>query len=1208
MNKIIIIIYDYFKKHFVVGWMLFLVFTVALICSVFTLNYIEDISDFLPLDEDNHTALSVYQDVSGANNIYAIIASTDSTDIDQQMLVDGVENFIENIEAMDSLSLVSNIITQVDIDKMMGMIDEVYKNIPLFLTEDDYARIDSLMFSSDYVERQIAQDKEMLLFPSSNLISANISRDPLNLFSPVLNRLQNAGMSIEYETYDSYILSPDGTKAIAIITSSFGANESENNAKLIDLLNSAADKTKTDNANLDIHVIGGPAIAVSNANQIKKDSILAVCIAGILILALLIYVFRNVCNILLIVVSVGWGWLFAMGSLALYYYSVSIIVIGIASVILGIAINYPLHLIDHLKDSEHPRAALKEIISPLVIGNITTVGAFLALVPLDAPALHDLGLFSSFLLIGSILFVLIFLPHAVKKRTSGYGKPYEPKLITKIAGISLENNKSIVWAVAILTIVFGYFSLKTEFDSDMRNINYMTEEQKADLDYFAKIFNKQLDTETVYLVSSGKSWEDALSQNALIDNTVKTLVGDSMAFRNNEVSNFLIPKSEQEKRLSQWHAFLAKYQTRIDAEIKTASCKEGFSESAFDDFKQIMSSAYEPKELSEIGEIANTVFAGNISEDVQQGRKSIVQTLQVRPADIDQIRQKVKAQKEFGGLFFDVRSMNSSIANTLSDDFNYIAFTCGFIVFFFLWFSFASLELAIVSFIPMAVSWLWILGLMSILGMRFNIVNVILATFIFGQGDDYTIFMTEGLSYEYAYRKKLLASYKNSIVVSALIMFIGIGTLIFAKHPALRSLGEVTVVGMLSVVLMAYLFPPLVFKWLVKSKGRVRYRPVTIKKILCTAFNAGVFFLQLPTAYILGFFLFVLTKPTPKKRLFFHRYNCSVFRFDIKRMADIRYTYSNPTNEDFSKPSVIICNHQSILDSFCMMSVSPKILLVANEHIRVNPIIRCIFKWCGYVSIADGADNIIEKVKPLVDEGYSIAIFPEGERPEEYISPVKRFHKGAFLLAESLNLDIVPIFFGGIQQIMPKGFAFSNGGPMYIEIGQRIGREKLEAMGSLSDQAKAVRKFYQEKIGENYATIFTPRTLKPAVFDRYRYKGREIEMVAKKMLGRIVAVSSSLKDVSSNDTIIVEDKCGQGELALMLALMHPKKKVLIALSSSESREILRGCIDGFVKNVEIVEKETLIQSSAETDNIFAIYAKSDERKDIQNITHFIEVN
>ena len=131
----------------------------------------------------------------------------------------------------------------------------------------------------------------------------------------------------------------------------------------------------------------------------------------------------------------------------------------------------------------------------------------------------------------------------------------------------------------------------------------------------------------------------------------------------------------------------------------------------------------------------------------------------------------------------------------------------------------------------MAISWVWILGIMALFGLKFNVVNIILATFIFGQGDDYTIFMTEGCQYEYAYRRKMLGSYKHSIIISALIMFIGIGALIVAKHPALHSLAEVTIIGMFSVVLMAYLFPPLIFRWLVFSKGQERMRPITLKNV-----------------------------------------------------------------------------------------------------------------------------------------------------------------------------------------------------------------------------------------------------------------------------------------------------------------------------------------------------------------------------------------
>ena len=45
-------------------------------------------------------------------------------------------------------------------------------------------------------------------------------------------------------------------------------------------------------------------------------------------------------------------------------------------------------------------------------------------------------------------------------------------------------------------------------------------------------------------------------------------------------------------------------------------------------------------------------------------------------------------------------------------------------------------------------------------------------------------------------------------------MFIGIGALIVAKHPALHSLATVTMLGMGCVVLMAYIIPPLIFKFL----------------------------------------------------------------------------------------------------------------------------------------------------------------------------------------------------------------------------------------------------------------------------------------------------------------------------------------------------------------------------------------------------------
>ena len=828
MIRIVLGIYDRIKKHPVMGWICFILVTAGLIASFIRLSYKEDITDFLPLDEDNQTALSVYQDISGANKILAIVSTRDTVQPDPEELTQGVDAFVNGIETADTAHYISSVVSTVDMDRILDLVDVAYDNIPYFIKDEDYARIDSLLSIPGYIEEKLGEDKQMLLFPSSNMLVSNIARDPLDLFSPISGRLQRGGMSIDFETYDGYILSPDGRKAIIIFESASGAHESDNNGKLTELLLKTKDDVESVNPNLDIHIIGGPVIAVANANRIKTDSILAVVISGILILALLIYVFRNVRNILLIVISIGWGWLFAMAAIALYYNSISIIVIGITSVMLGIAVNYPLHLIDHLKESARPRAALAEIVSPLIVGNITTVGAFLCLVPLNSPALHDLGLFSSLLLVGTILFVLIFLPHAVKIRKVSSESPVAPSFLARITSLKPEESKIIVWTVLILTIVFAVFSFKTEFDSDIRHINYMTEEQKEDMAYFQSLTNSSEDTEDLFVVSFGDSWDEAIQQNEIIDKTIDSLVKEGKVKRREHVSSFMASRKEQERKLKRWEDFVAKYDSLFSIDLPRQASGHGFSEQAFEPFADILYQNYDIRDFEEYEEFINTVFTGSLSNNNKSGKNTVVQTLTVPKQNVDEARQILSDRHEFGGMAFDVKSMNGSIANSLSDDFNYIGFVCGAIVFFFLWISLGRIELAIISFLPMAVSWIWILGIMGMLGIQFNIVNIILATFIFGQGDDYTIFITEGLSYEYAYRKKVLDSYKNSIVVSALIMFIGIGTLLFAGHPALRSLGEVTVVGMLSVVLMAYLFPPLVFNWLVRKNGKLRYQPITL--------------------------------------------------------------------------------------------------------------------------------------------------------------------------------------------------------------------------------------------------------------------------------------------------------------------------------------------------------------------------------------------
>ncbi len=1137
----------------------FLIVTVALALSVLRLSYKEDIADFLPLDGKSGNALKVYQNIAGANRIFAVFQYRDTTKADPDAMVAAIESYTTGLANRDTAHIAGDLTAQVDMEKIAGLTDFVYSNIPYFLTEADYARIDSLLADTTYARRQLQTDRQMLMFPSGGLLADNIQRDPLNLFTPVAEKLQHTGGALRYEMYEGYIFSPDMQRAIVMINSPFGGSETENNARLVKLLNDEADSMRKAHPAIDVHITGGPVIAVGNAQRIKSDSLLSVGIAVTLILALLFLAFRSGRNLLLIAVSIAWGWLFAMGMLAVVHDSVSIIVVGISSVIVGIAVNYPLHFIAHLSHTPDKRKALREIVMPLVVGNVTTVGAFLALVPLQSVALRDLGLFSSFLLIGTILFVLVFLPHLTNVQ-----KRKEKPLFARIGDVSLEKKPAVVVIVAVLTVVFGYFSFDTQFDTNMSHINYMTDEQKEDMAYFQRTMTEAGELPKVYALSTASTVDDALDGSSRAQHLFRELADSGLVVSHAGCKQFLSSEAEQKKRLERWHRFVAEHAAPLTKQLARAAAEEGFAQKSFDSFEKILYGSYKPKHIASFNVLAKSAFSSNLSADSVARSFSVVDILSVKPENVDKVEQWLEKR---GYYSFDVESMNSAIADNLSDDFNYIGWACGCIVFFFLWLSLGSIELAVLSFVPMAVSWLWILGIMSLCGIQFNIVNVILATFIFGQGDDYTIFMTEGACYEYAFRRKMLASYKNSIIISALIMFIGIGTLVVARHPALRSLAEVTIAGMFSVVLMAYLFPPLIFNFLVRSAGTYRLRPVRLVPLLRMAYSVMVFFAQLSTVYVLGFLLFVLTNKTERKTELFRRYVRRLFTWDLNHIPGVKLRVDNPLGGQlFSKPAIVVCNHQSMLDSAVFMMLSEKVVLVANNKPGSSKIVGTVFRWLDFVNLADAPLTDTSRFADLIARGYSIVMFPEGARND--LSSVARFHKGAFWLAEQLQQDIQPVVIHGFNHILPRNSVCVYKGLATVSVGERITVQTQKDWGGYAETAKRMHHYYTEEYRRIAAGVETPEYCAELVKDRFRYKGVDIYNTVRNNMKRNGNFAADVEKLRGRERLTLKNS-GCGERALLLALVMPQAKVDVLENNPEKADVLRYSAEGIAPNLKV---------------------------------------
>lgn len=1148
MVKVLLKIYDRLSKNKALAILLFVALVALCVISSLRLHFQENIADFLPTDKEKEKYTSVYNDLGNQGQVTLIFsANTDSIDADETtyILSDALDAFEEKWLETDTAGLVSDLRCHVDDTPVFDAIDLMWNNPPLFLTENDYRRADSLLAEPDYIATCMGNIKRMLSFPTSGMVVEGVRHDPLNLYSPALQRLNALNAMEGYQVENECLFNENGDKAFAFLTSPFDGNDTKQNAILVKMIDKVIALTEAEIPEVSISAVGAPTIAVTNAQQIKRDSFLSIILAVVLIFSILMFTMSRKRNLLWLGISILFGWIFALAVIALFKSGISIIVVGIGSVIVGIAVNYPLHYLDHIKQQPDKRAALKEVIQPLVIGNITTVAAFACLVFVKAEAMRDLGLFGALMLIGTILFVMVFLPvfAASPKKTN--------RLFDSEIGTQSEKWKQIkriaFLPIVLITIVLACFSKGTSFDSDLHNINYMTEQQCADLALLSQSLQNDESEDLIYLISEGTDFQSALETNENVLQQFRASFHDSVQVNISGMDGLLPSLKRQCQSIEMWNGFWARHADVADA-IEKASREVGFAEGAFSDFISGIEKEYQPLEAADMESLSGLCSNYNLQHD---SLTRIVNFVKVPTSVSENLKAEMRNGLPENAFVFDISDVGNNLVSALSDDFDYILYLCGFVVFFFLLVSFGNLELSLLSFLPLTVGWLWILGIMNIFDIRFNIVNIILATFIFGQGDDYTIFITEGLVYEYAYGKKMLKNYRNSVILSGILMFIGIGSLIFAKHPAMRSLAEVAIIGMATVVFMACYLPPIIFEWITMKKNQFRQVPITLKRLLYTFVSLLVFFIASFVIVTPLTLVYRLVMPNfEKKKLWYHQMICAFTGFAVKHIPGVKFELLNKVNENFEKPAVIIANHQSHLDLVCTLMLNPKLVILTNDWVWRNPIYGIIIRYAEFYPVSDGYDKNAERLKSLVERGYSIVVFPEGTRSED--GNILRFHKGAFQLAQALNVDLLPVFIHGAGDVMPKKDILFREGKITVKICQRIENETFAEKDTrvLTSECHKMFVSHYDELRDKCENI---SYCLPFVRYKYLYKGREVEQESRRMLRKIKQHKEKIENLKFNSISILNS--GQGELAWVFALANRKKQVY-AFENDEDKYLI----------------------------------------------------
>ena len=1139
MTQFFIGLYDYFERHKILFYLSLI--SCVLLMGFFALQvrFEENITQFFPDTKDSQNTIKVFDNLKIKDKIIIMLSSADTCHrVEPDSLIEAAGRLQQTLTEKAGGTLIKGIFAQVDQSLIGGSTDFVYEHLPLFLTDTDYQRFDSLLTEKG-IQAIMQKNYTNLLSPAGIALRSYILWDPLGLGSEALKHLQDFQLEANYEIYDEHIFSKDGSTLLMFITPVFSTGSTGKNDELIKILEEELQHVQGESPTIRAEYFGGPSVGVYNARQIKKDTILTSSLALLIIIVFISLVFKRKRSIPLIITPVLFGGLFALFLIFFIKGSISAIAVGAGSAVMGIALSYSIHMLAHQNHVSTVQQLIKEIAYPLTVGSFTTIGAFMGLIFTSSDLLRDFGLFASLALVGTTLFCLIYLPHFLKGQADvKQGRVL--RIIEKINAYSYEKNKWLVGGILLITVICFFTSQKVGFNNDMMSLNYEPQHLKQSEEKLMQLFDS--DEKTVLFVSVGKDMNQATETYAVTNQKLLALKDQGLIKDYASASQFLISPQEQQLRLKRWKDYWTdEKQQQVREQLETAAAEYRFRPGSFAPFYQSLDQPFGEYHYA----AQEDDLSGKLLNEWQTSADSITMLIsQIRISDQNKETVYQHFNKDQDVVIFDRSYFANKWVSAINDDFYLILYISSFLIFFALWFSYGRIELTLMSFLPMLVSWVIILGLMGILGIEFNIINIILSTFIFGIGDDFSIFIMDGLQNKYRTGQKVLNSHKTAIFFSAFTTVVGMGALVFAKHPALQSISLISILGMIAVVLVAYTIQPLIFRFFIAGPASKGLPPYTLIGLIRTVLLFLLFFIGCIFLRVLIAVLYLVpVRKSSKQRLV-----CRLIQITCKGIlllaTAVKKEHINKANERFQHPAIIIANHQSFFDILVLLSLSSKILMVTNHWVWHSPFFGAIIRYVDFYYIGEGYEQYMERMRKKVKEGYSIAIFPEGTRT--YNGKMKRFHKGAFYLAETLQLDILPILLYGNNKIIAKAQPFNiRKGIIYTEILPRIPADDLSFGTTYQERTKRISAYMKE----GYARICREKntTDNPAFYEaliqNYIYKGPVVEWYIRikvkmernyRLFNQLIPVQGQITDIG----------CGYGPLCYMLSLLSEDREIL----------------------------------------------------------------
>lgn len=1086
------------------------------------ISFEEDISKLIPSGEDSQQINKVLQNTNFADKIIVNVSTSDSTKLTE------LQNYADELGSLlqKDLAYIGKLQAKFEDDQMFELMDFVSAHLPLYLDDSDYAKIDSLLHP-DLVQQKVEESYHSIVSPSGMVTTEMIRSDPFGISFLALNKFKRLQSGDEFNLKDGYLIHENGKNLFIFVSPKAKANETSNNAFLVESLNSNIHSLNSKYKNVKAEYFGATPVSVANAKQIKSDIILTLSISLVLLFALFIYFYRNISIPFIILIPAVFGSLLGIVVLYLVKGTISAISIGIGSVLLGLTLDYSLHILSHYRSTGDIKKLFQSTTKPLIVCAVFTAADFLCLLFLHSDVLKDLGVFAAVSVLGAAVFALIFVPQVYSPKNAVEFK--QNTFIDKLSRYDFSKNKWLL-AVSILLIFISLFTYKNVgFENDLNKLNFFPKELKTAENNLDKLNNYS--SKSIYLAAYGKDYEAASQANSELFENLKTLESNKEILTFNSIGGIALSEEKQVAKIKKWKDFWTPEKIELlKNQLISEGRKFGFKENTFQPFFVKLDETYLPENLSE-NELLKNLFLDEFVSS-EKDLTTITSIIKTENPNTEKLVEFLSKQNK-NVLVIDRKHLSETFLSNLEADFNKLFFISSIVIFVILLFFFRSLELTLITNIPIFVGWLVTLGMMGLFGLNFNAFNIIITTLIFGLGVDYSIFVTRGLIEKYTYGTDEMAAFRSGILMSALATILCFGVLVFAKHPAIYSISWIPIIGLCVVVLMSFTIQPWLFNFFIQKPQDKGNTPRTIFNIIMTFGTFGYFFMA---GFLLNLLAQILIPITPisKKKKFkiFHQTLQSYFKILIYGTPFVKIKVIGKENLNFEKPRIIIANHTSQLDTPTLGMIHPKSIFMVNNRVLNSKFFGKAIQMAGFYSVADNYEEGLEGLREKVRQGYSLIIFPEGTR--SMTSAVQRFHKGAFFLANELNLEILPVLVRGNADLLPKNDNVLKTGKLTLEYLPLI-KPNDEIFGKThSERTKKISAYFKEKFIDLKRFDEDENYFKNKLKFNYLYKPKSIQKTFNSDFKFNNKTYHQILSLIPTKTKILHLGCGYGVLDFLL--------------------------------------------------------------------------